>query len=335
MGRVWCAYCKRRGHSLFEDRVRYIEIVCVKSRISGRCYRSHTFLNALFNARSYLPADNGAFILLCRNLWEVNKRLEPNKDYRIYPSFEERDERERGTAIFQTKSPLFRYLRSNLLKTKAFGKFVQLLEYFGTTESKPRNGTTTHDIGVFLDEILHEPCCRRLHVYLQERGFVGAEECDLKAKLRNVWFSERLHKGKMSCAFERVFIGGLKIDKDGQRLKPEGFVTGIHNWVRYYLLEKHGFIQYHGLHGKQPPNDGKEILNIEFALDDVIIKPVGSTFIGTTPAFDICLYTAVFLTGCKEGHTYIRLGSHNVDLYCPGNVPNGDVDIDICYSVEH
>ncbi|XP_077988695.1 poly(U)-specific endoribonuclease-A-like [Glandiceps talaboti] len=346
MGRTWCAYCRRRGHSLYEDRVNYIVIVCVKSRICGRCFESHEFLTALFSARTQLPSDNGTFILLCRNLWELDRRLEHNNHYMIRPRLTDLDESgstddtddvkvEGAAACDPSKGPFFENLKEGVLETQVFKTFIRLLELYDTAElaSEICSDTTSQSVK-FLKEILKEHCSKRLHFFLTERGLVGSTEKDMMEKLTNIWFHHTKHRGRLSCAFQRIFIGGLKVDKDHQKLTTDGFISGIHNWVRFYLLERDGYIKYNGVHGKQSPSNKKEMMNIEFGLDRKIIKPVGSTFIGTTPAFDICLYTAAFLAGCKEGHTYIRLGSHNVDLYCPSNVPNGDDDITTCYPVE-
>ncbi|XP_070559059.1 poly(U)-specific endoribonuclease-like [Ptychodera flava] len=342
MGRTWCAYCKRRGHSLYEDRVLYIEIVCVKSRICGRCYQSKEFLTDLFNARSTLPKDNGDFILLCRNLWELDAGIEANKDYKINPRLndynnnghevDEETDLGAAAAVAPRKGHLFEYLRDAVLEIPIFRYFIDLLEMLGSSASGFRSDCEL--VGLFLDEVVQHKCGERLRSYLKERNLADGGRVDFKEKLRKTWFHQTENDGVLSCAFQRVFIGKLKMYERTRKLKAESFVSGIHNWIRFYLLEKGGDITYSGIHGKQCPSDEKKIMNVEFICDHDVIKPVGSTFFGTSPAFEICLYTAAFLCGCQEGHTYIRLGSHNVDLYCPSNVQNGDDELAICYPVE-
>ncbi|XP_077862861.1 poly(U)-specific endoribonuclease-B-like [Saccoglossus kowalevskii] len=111
-------------------------------------------------------------------------------------------------------------------------------------------------------------------------------------------------------------------------------ITGIHNWIRYYMLEKSGQIGYRGIAGRQCPSNDKQIMNIQWKFGDTIVRPQGSTIVGSTPGFDIALYTAAFMAGCKEGHSYIRMGSHNIDLYCQTNMPNGDSVLTISFVVE-
>ncbi|XP_070559058.1 poly(U)-specific endoribonuclease-B-like [Ptychodera flava] len=338
--RRWCAYCKRRGHSLYHNEGGYVVIVCAKSRLEGRCFKDHAFLIDLFKSRELLPRCNGTFILLCRNLWELDERLEPNRHYEICPRLADtaHDDDSVGSPVAeatprtkQADSRLFRHVDDAVLETSSFKYFLKLLEIFGTDDAE-KIKAAGEETDEFLTAVLKSSVTKRLQTYLVEKQIIGPNQTQLKEKLRNIWFDMEEHESHLSCAFERVFIGNLKMRANGDKIKPEGLVSGLHNWVRLYLLEKNGSIQYRGVHGRQVPSEDHPIMNIEFSWHDVI-KPVGSTFISTTPAFEICLYTAAFLCGCEAGHTYIRLGSHNVDLYCPSNIPNGDSKLTICYPV--
>lgn len=40
-----------------------------------------------------------------------------------------------------------------------------------------------------------------------------------------------------SCGFEHVFVGETKYGRE---------ITGLHNWVQFYLQEKHGHVDYKG-----------------------------------------------------------------------------------------
>lgn len=41
------------------------------------------------------------------------------------------------------------------------------------------------------------------------------------------------------------------------------------------------------------------------------MKPMGSTFIGTSPEFEVALYTLLFLCG-KNGENYLVIDGHDV-----------------------
>lgn len=46
-----------------------------------------------------------------------------------------------------------------------------------------------------------------------------------------------LHDREDSCGFEHVFVGETK---NGQE------VMGLHNWIQFYLQEKHNHVDYKG-----------------------------------------------------------------------------------------
>lgn len=46
-----------------------------------------------------------------------------------------------------------------------------------------------------------------------------------------IWYSED------SCGFEHVFVGETKYGKE---------IMGLHNWVQFYLQEKHNHVDYKG-----------------------------------------------------------------------------------------
>ncbi|XP_077988637.1 uridylate-specific endoribonuclease B-like [Glandiceps talaboti] len=342
LNRQWCAYCRRRGHCLYVSMDKYIVIICIKSRLFGRCYENHDFLTSLFSARLQVPPGNGTFILLCRNLWDLDTHLVPDKDYKIFPRLVEgvgqgdiygkNGQMSNSDGVCPiTAQPLFDQVRQDVFEMPLFKHFISLLDICGILDENIGNKEIMayNEQDKFLEAVMQTFVAKRLHVYLLEKQIVGDDAIEMKEKLHAIWFKK---DKDMHSAFDRVFVGNLKVKKNKEKVKPEGFVSGIHNWVRLYMLEKEGYIQYRGVTANKTPSDKQQIMNIEFVWDG-IINPVGSTFFGTTPAFEMCLYTAVFLSGCKEGHTYVRLGPYNVDLYCPSNILNCDTKLTTCYPV--
>lgn len=45
------------------------------------------------------------------------------------------------------------------------------------------------------------------------------------------------HCSEDSCGFEHVFVGEAKHGRE---------IMGLHNWVQFYLQEKHGHVDYKG-----------------------------------------------------------------------------------------
>ena len=77
----------------------------------------------------------------------------------------------------------------------------------------------------------------------QEHNFIGENYDDWKRMLYAIWFKmyarsrDTERKGiEDSSAFEHTFVGETKISG------PIGF----HNWIRFYLLEKAGELNYKG-----------------------------------------------------------------------------------------
>ncbi|VDM95859.1 unnamed protein product, partial [Onchocerca ochengi] len=72
-----------------------------------------------------------------------------------------------------------------------------------------------------------------------------------------------------------------------------GEVSGMHSWLRFYLLERNASQQfnYHGYTIKR----FNIMAAVKFSWRNYI-KRSGSFFIGTSPEFDLALYTICFLT---------------------------------------
>ncbi len=68
-------------------------------------------------------------------------------------------------------------------------------------------------------------------------GYV-TDEVDLRSTIENIWFSPYKRGSPADTSgFEHVFAGEYK---KGTK------VNGFHNWVRFYLLEKDGEMNYYG-----------------------------------------------------------------------------------------
>uniref|UniRef100_A0A914EL56 Endoribonuclease n=1 Tax=Acrobeloides nanus TaxID=290746 RepID=A0A914EL56_9BILA len=87
-----------------------------------------------------------------------------------------------------------------------------------------------------------------------------------------------------SSGFEHVYFG-----------EYSATVSGQHNWVIYYLLQKDNDINYQGYYS----HEGDLVGTWQYSWYDNGInytKPMGGFFIGTSPAFDLAIYTVCALT---------------------------------------
>ena len=79
-----------------------------------------------------------------------------------------------------------------------------------------------------------------------------------------------------------------------------GEVIGFHNWIQFFIEEKRGKVDYKGyiVNRKHHPhaNPSERLITIQFSWGNST-KTVSSTLVGTTPEFEIALYTLCFLCG--------------------------------------
>ena len=111
-----------------------------------------------------------------------------------------------------------------------------------------------------------------------------------------------------SSGFEHVFIGEVK----------GGKVSGFHNWIQLYNEEKKGALDYRGYikprsHNDAATNDDDYILTLQFAWNGVE-KAVRTSFMGTSPEFEMALYTTCFLVGGEDNHVTLDTGVDVFDL---------------------
>ena len=127
--------------------------------------------------------------------------------------------------------------------------------------------------------------------------------------LHDIWFKAygRSRGGREdSSGFEHVFVGEVKNDK----------VSGFHNWIQLYIEEKKGALDYRGYikprgQNEATADDDDHVLTLQFAWNGVE-KAVGTSFMGTSPEFEMALYTTCFLVGGEENHITLDTG---VDVF--------------------
>jgi len=166
------------------------------------------------------------------------------------------------------------------------------------------------------------------HNFLVAKGHAPKSLPEFKKYLYGLWFELYSRTGRVfdSSGFEHVFLGEIK---DGQ-------VIGFHNWIQFFLEEKHGRVNYKGYivnkkHGKnreESADDTVRLITIQFSWGTEL-KSVSSTLIGTSPEFEIALYTMCFLEG-KE-NVKVKLGPYSLTIKCHRwHTKNGE-KIGACY----
>ncbi|KAF6118488.1 endonuclease, poly(U) specific [Phyllostomus discolor] len=140
---------------------------------------------------------------------------------------------------------------------------------------------------------------KELYSFLQHQNRYSSEQ-EFVDDLKNMWFGlySRGNEEGDSSGFEHVFSGEVK----------KGKVTGFHNWIRFYLQEKEGLVDYYSYIYDGPWESYPDVLAMQFNWDGYY-KEVGSAFIGSSPEFEFALYSLCFIA--RPGKTcQLSLGGH-------------------------
>ncbi|KAM9388103.1 uridylate-specific endoribonuclease [Phaethornis superciliosus] len=233
---------------------------------------------------------------LFNKMWDMDaNRLMPGKDYTI-------DLQGKASAVHQGDSDvqdraarhLFHNVNEEHLKSiKTFATFIALLDNYETSTGVEEVVTPEEiaENNCFIDAILETEVMKLAHEYLLKKNLAKPNLADFKNQLYDIWFQLYARKEgdrPDSCGFEHVFVGETRRGKQ---------ILGLHNWVQFYLQEKHNQIDYKGYitrKNKTRPDKDDQVLSIQFSWKG-LVKPIGSTFIGVSPEFEFAIYTVIFL----------------------------------------
>jgi poly(U)-specific endoribonuclease len=113
----------------------------------------------------------------------------------------------------------------------------------------------------------------------------AADKATMKRYLKQIWFGHysRARGQSDTSGFEHIFIGEAK----------NGEISGLHNWLRFYRLERSSSenFDYKGFLVKR----GSTLAAIRFSWRNQP-KRSGTLLIGTSPEFDMAIYTLCFLS---------------------------------------
>ncbi|XP_044264435.1 poly(U)-specific endoribonuclease homolog isoform X2 [Tribolium madens] len=137
-----------------------------------------------------------------------------------------------------------------------------------------------------LDTILTTPVMQETRNFLIETNKIGRDPNEFRKILREIWFDMYARGGGKigSSGFEHVFLAEIKKNQ----------VSGLHNWLYFDQEERNNQANYLGYMKKIDLGNKGAILKYHFTFHG-IDKPVGSMFIGTSPEFEMALYTTCFL----------------------------------------
>ncbi|XP_029289214.1 uridylate-specific endoribonuclease C [Cottoperca gobio] len=267
------------------------------ARFCGVLVLLTVFISGLDAAR---PAVNQELSNIFNELWTLDvNRMTPATDYTISVQ---------GRAGFvnqgshvvpdRASQPLFSNVDENKLKNiTTFARFMKLLDNYERSTGVAERVTTEEltEINLFLDAVLETEVMKRAHKYLVSKTQSSSVLRQFKSQLRLIWFNlyrRKRHSGLDSCGFEHVFVGETKSGTE---------IIGFHNWIQFYLQENSTHLDYKGYKARANdlPDQDDHVLNLQFSWHG-LVKPVGSAFIGTSPEFEMAVFTIVFLMNTER-----------------------------------
>ncbi|XP_038056866.1 poly(U)-specific endoribonuclease-B-like [Patiria miniata] len=254
---------------------------------------------------------------ICQKLWDCDENcLMPGVHYKLDPQgytfYSNQGKQDRA------KRPLFEWVEEAALDRPTYKSFVALLDNYETATGVSEV-VTPEEIAEnkrFLNEIMKTKVMKEAHHYLVKQfpSKIPKDDLEFKKLLYKLWFDlyprTKGMRGKPgdSSGFEHVFVGESK----------DGEVTGFHNWIQFYLQEKAGHVDYKGWvppRGKRvkrgESQENKRLMSLQFTWKGDI-KPVGSSFIGTSPEFEVALYTVLYFLGKKS--SMIEMDEYDLEI---------------------
>jgi len=215
-----------------------------------------------------------------------------------------------GDTSDHTREPLFTEVEEGALQRSTYARFVALLDNYkrqvGLSEAVTPQQRAEEV--AFLEAVMDTAVGQYAHAWLAASRKAPPTREAFIHTLQELWFTRyRREAANDSSAFEHTFVGESK----------EGHIVGLHNWVQLYLEERKGALNYHGYirprgaSGYRTSHENEQLLSLQFSWDGEV-KPVSTSFIGTSPEFEIMLYSMCFLAG-HEKNT-VQVGPYRVEV---------------------
>lgn len=181
------------------------------------------------------------------------------------------------------------------LSQPVYTKFKALLDNYIADETKPEasDAKKVNEEDDFINTIAVPG--GPMHIafqYLKKSGKTTAVDLNaFKPTLKTMWFKKYPKGGGVPTysGFEHTFVGELGL------AKGTTVVKGLHNWYQFHLEQQAKRLTY------MPPvknvvdlNKKPPLINVAFTWKGFNKAGSSSFYIGTSPAFEMALYTACF-----------------------------------------
>lgn len=260
---------------------------------------------------------NSTLSELFTRLWDLDvNRCKPGLDYDI--DIQGYVTSTNLTRPDRASSKLFCKLdESRVFSRPTYQVFRALLDNYEADTSKPEVVTPEEEKENwrFLDAIMDTAVMQETHRFLLAQKKSQADVRQFMQQLYDIWFKlyRRTCEDRSvnSSSFEHVFVGETR----------DQAVTGFHNWIQFYLQEKAGNVDYRGYFRRGTTEETERsprLMTLQFTwTKGGGGKPIGSSFIGTSPEFEIAIFTTMLLMGQEKARVNIK--KYDVELVCHGH----------------
>ncbi|XP_068451171.1 uridylate-specific endoribonuclease A [Clinocottus analis] len=189
-----------------------------------------------------------------------------------------------------SSKPMFQYLNEKVLFSRpTYAALLAVLDNYNrmTGQAEVFSPQQLAEQETFLKETMsNTELGRELFAFLYTKG-IYASEAEFIQDLKMMWFGlySRNNNKMDSSGFEHIFAGEIK----------GGKISGFHNWIQFYLLEKRGKLNYYSHSFNGPWTSYPDVIGMQFMWDGYF-KQVSSAVIGCSPEFDFALYSLCYIT---------------------------------------
>lgn len=234
--------------------------------------------------------------------------------------------------------PLFSQVRDERFTEGTYAALIQLFDNYLVNYRDPEEFTQQEnaEISNFLNLVLDTQPMELAYNYISQDLGKPISRDEFLRDLQVIWFEPYTNyfgeDPVYYCSgFEHVFVGEGKFNLRGG--PGWGEVSGYHNWVKFYLDESRGRVNFLGTQYKLPgvpevKNPHVVTLQMTWTLSNMAGNPVaqifkerGGFFVGTSPECDLALGTVAYyesiqnLTRNERRAVTIQGGNYNLVIY--------------------
>ncbi|XP_018422096.1 PREDICTED: poly(U)-specific endoribonuclease-D-like [Nanorana parkeri] len=254
---------------------------------------------------SQFVVTNDEIQTLAEELYVADVNKAGSGDIRLNLQYKANSTQIRSRTDFASQK-LFSYVNeSKLFTIPTFTHLIALLDNYikntGTVESV--TSRETQEQTDFIEAIFQTSVMSKLSKFFIDKGYYNSSE-SFANDLREMWFGlyTRRNRSLDSSGFEHVFHGEIHKRK----------ISGFHSWVQLYLLEKAGEINYLSYSADGPWTSYPDVYSFQFKWS-TYVKSLGSFFVGSSPEFDIAMYTLCYVTRPNRMCT-VRFNGHSARI---------------------